>query len=151
MEATIQTHTESDRILQFERVFNAPPERVFSAWTQRLGEWLGPRGMVCQEFRFDERVGGEYLCAMKSPEGNVHTVTGEVKVFERPNRLVVTWAWVNEGVRGHESTVDVRFTARGQGTVMNCEHRAMESADSAGHHKQGWTASFEKLTEQLAA
>jgi uncharacterized protein YndB with AHSA1/START domain len=136
--------------LQYERTFKASRERVFDAWTQNMGAWLGPPVMKCADFKFDAKVGGEYLCAMKSPAGDVHTVAGVVQTLERPERLVLTWAWVTDGERGHESIVDVQLIAKGDETVMKFEHRGLETEESAKHHNEGWTSSWEKLAASLA-
>lgn len=106
--------------------------------------------MKCADFKFDAKVGGEYLCAMESPEGNVHTVTGVVQTLDRPERLVMTWAWLADGVRGHESVIDVQLIAKGDETLMKFEHRGLETEESANHHNEGWTASWGKLDDSLA-
>ena len=51
MEPTIADPTTwaLDREIVLSRVFDAPPELVFRAWTDpdRIGRWFGPRGYTC--------------------------------------------------------------------------------------------------------
>ena len=59
------------RSLTIDRVLNAPPERVFAAWTDtaQLAQWYGPEGMSCEVFENDVTPGGRYALVMRSPEG----------------------------------------------------------------------------------
>ena len=52
---------ERDRTLVVERIFNAPRERVFAAWTdpEMLVRWWGPEGHHIPESTIDVREGVE--------------------------------------------------------------------------------------------
>ncbi len=145
--------TQATHTVRLERVIQAPQERVYDAWTdpKHIAAWFGPQGMTIPEIEFSSAIGVTYRCVMRSPEGNDHVVSGVIKTLDRPNRLVMTWGWKRDGVRGQESTVDVRFEAQGDTTLMKFEHRDLENDESAQQHTQGWTSSFEKLGPHLSA
>jgi uncharacterized protein YndB with AHSA1/START domain len=54
------------------RVFDAPVEQVWSAWTEsdHVRKWWGPSGFTSPIARMDVREGGTSLVAMRSPEGH---------------------------------------------------------------------------------
>lgn len=53
------------------RVFDAPVEQVWRAWTdpEQVMHWWGPEGFTCPVARIDFREGGKSLVCMRSPEG----------------------------------------------------------------------------------
>lgn len=133
--------------LRMERTFNATPERVFDAWItpKFLSSWFGPRNMRA-ECSIDALAGGTYRCTMVSASGDRFVVEGEVRVLERPHRLVMSWAWLDgDGARGRESEVEVNLSEHGDGTLMRFEHRGL--VDRTQDHFRGWTTSLERLSE----
>ena len=61
----------SDREVRFTRLLDAPPERVWQAWTDpaRIQHWWGPSGFRTTTKAFDLRVGGEWIHVMHGPDG----------------------------------------------------------------------------------
>src|SRR3989441_11491469 len=57
--------------LTIARVFDAPRESVWKAWTdpERAKRWWGPEGFTAPFIKIDLRVGGKYLFCMRSPDG----------------------------------------------------------------------------------
>lgn len=57
------------RTFVMSRVFRAPREKVYEAWTTRehLKNWFGPRGCVISECTLDLRPGGVFHYCMKFP------------------------------------------------------------------------------------
>ena len=71
-ERTVGPATEAtERELVVTRIFDAPVELVWKAWTEpeRVMRWWGPKGYTSPAASIDFRVGGKYLWAMRSPEG----------------------------------------------------------------------------------
>ncbi len=62
----------SDKGVVIERIFDAPRELVWKAWTdpQMLKKWWGPEGFSAPSIKVDLKVGGKYIFAMKGPEGS---------------------------------------------------------------------------------
>jgi uncharacterized protein YndB with AHSA1/START domain len=56
--------------LIFKRVFDAPVEQVWNAWTKPdlVKRWWGPDHFECPTAKIDFRVGGTSLVSMVSPE-----------------------------------------------------------------------------------
>src|SRR5437773_9992095 len=61
------------RELVLTRVFDAPREVVFRAWTdpERLAQWWGPRGFTNPRCEWDARPGGAIRVDMTGPMGRV--------------------------------------------------------------------------------
>ena len=57
------------RDLIITRLFDAPRELVWKAWTEpeRIMRWWGPKGFTSPVFKIDLRVGGEYSAACDHP------------------------------------------------------------------------------------
>src|SRR5262245_64936028 len=80
----------ADRELIFTRIFDAPRELVFAAWTdpQHLAQWWGPQGFTTTIHEMDVRPGGVWRLTMHGPDGRDYRnriVTLEVL---KPERLV---------------------------------------------------------------
>lgn len=130
--------------LRLEREFAAPPDRVYAAWTdpRLLAQWWGPEGMTCPVCEVDLRVGGAYRTCMKGEKGDEHWVSGVYRVIEPGKRLVFTWAWEENGKRGHEMLVEVSFARAGRKTRVVLTHSDFASLESCTNHRAGWTSSF---------
>ena len=90
---TLQITTPSDREIVMSRVFDAPRNLVFDAWTkpELLKRWLGVRGgwsmAVCE---VDLRVGGAYRFVWRGPDGAEMGMGGVYREIVAPERLVAT-------------------------------------------------------------
>jgi uncharacterized protein YndB with AHSA1/START domain len=83
---------------------------------------------------------------MRSPQGDLHTVSGVYRTIDKPRRLVFTWGWDDDkGVRGHETEVTVTFEPAPGGTRMVLLQQTFKDKDQRDKHNQGWTSSFECL------
>lgn len=60
-----------DQEIVIARVFDAPRERVFDAWTnpEHLPHWFGPKGFTLTTHEIDVRVGGRWRFAFFGPDG----------------------------------------------------------------------------------
>lgn len=72
------------------RVFNAPRERVWKAWTEpeRLAQWWGPKGFTMLTHQIDLRPGGVYHYCMRSPAGQEMWGKFVYREVAAPERLV---------------------------------------------------------------
>ncbi len=88
----------ADRTLVLTRLFDAPRDVVFSAWTEpeRAAKWWGPKGFIILSCAMDVRRGGVYRIQMQSPNGTFHTKRGIYQDILPPEWLVFTWAWEDE-------------------------------------------------------
>lgn len=149
--ATTENQT-ADRTLVIERVFKAAPDKIFKAWTDPaiLVEWWGPEGFNIPECAMDVRAGGSWRTTMISPKGDGHVVSGVYREISPPNRLVMTWAWEQDGQRGHETVIEVTFEPTSVGTKMRLVQSVFESTDSRDSHGKGWSSTFNDLERYLA-
>ena len=138
--------------LNLKRLFKAPRERVFRAWTDpaMLAKWWGPESRSCPFVELDPRPGGRWRTCMKAENGDEAWVQGEYKEVDPPRKLVFTWAWENDGVPGHVTEVSVEFLDRGDETEMLFRHRGFETEEQAHQHNQGWDSSFICFDRYLA-
>ena len=63
-----------DREIVLSRVFDAPRELVFKAWTEneQLSAWFCPKGFTTKTHEIDVRVGGRWRFDMIGPDGTVY-------------------------------------------------------------------------------
>lgn len=71
-----QKNNQSDlleREIVLSRVFAAPRELVFKAWTDKahIAHWFGPKGFTTTTHEMDARVGGMWRFEMKAPDGTL--------------------------------------------------------------------------------
>ncbi len=144
------------------RVFRAPRERVFNAWTkpEQMLQWRGPEGFEVLEAHSDPRPGGEHRVVVRgtphprSPEDKPVEVTGAswgVYLDVDPYSLV-RFTWNADWAPGEESVVTVRLSdADGGGTLMDFTHDKFLTPQSANGHDQGWNSAFNKLAKFLEA
>ena len=61
---------QNEKELVIERVFNAPKEMVWKAWTdpETAKKWWGPKDFTAPSIKIDLREGGKYIFAMHGPE-----------------------------------------------------------------------------------
>jgi uncharacterized protein YndB with AHSA1/START domain len=84
------TTTEIDRAsntIRFERLLEAPPERVFDAWTmpEHLTAWWDPDGVPLVACTIDLRVGGSFTFVNA---GHSPPFSGTYREIARPTKLV---------------------------------------------------------------
>ena len=143
---------DDDRTLRLTRVFAAPREAVFRAWTDpgEFVKWFGPEGCTAPFAELDLRAGGAWRSCVQHSETEKHFVGGVYHEVKAPERLVFTWAWENEGVPGHETTITVEFFDRDGSTELVFTQAGFETADSCRQHNEGWSSSFNSLAQCLA-
>ena len=82
----------SDRTVVVTRVFDAPRELVFKAWTdaELMAQWFAPEPLTVPRAEIDLRVGGRFTLVMRDPDGNEFPSTGEYLEVVEPERYVAT-------------------------------------------------------------
>jgi uncharacterized protein YndB with AHSA1/START domain len=139
--------------LKVNRVFQAPRERVFRAWTdaKELAHWFAPSTDYSTRVpELDLRVGGKYKVEMHHKDGNVHTVSGSYREIRPPERIVFTWRW--EGESGaHESLVTLEFLDLGPSTEILLTHEQLPSAEDRQKHEHGWNGCLAQLAAYVSS
>jgi len=147
------TATAGERELVIKRVFAAPRELVFKAWTdpEQLKQWSAPRGFTIPVSEGELRPGGKWRASMRKPDGTDLWLGGVYREIVEPERLVFTHAWDTEqGQPGHETVVTVTFVERDGKTEMTFKQSGFKSVESRDGHEGGWTESFDRLEELVS-
>jgi len=144
-----------DKTLRLVRVFNAPRERVFDAWTveDNFIQWMCPPKVHVGEVKLDVRPGGAWHLRGRNESGNDFVTSGKYVEVRRPERLVFTWAHHETSdmasPRGHETTVRLEFRALGDRTELTLIHGPFADTPSLQRHNEGWNGSLDKLDSYL--
>ncbi len=70
----------TDRTVRLHRVFRAPPEKLYRAFTEAdaIAKWLPPYGFCCTVHQMDVRVGGSFRMSFRNfGSGHSHAFGGE--------------------------------------------------------------------------
>lgn len=142
----------AEREITIERVFDAPRDIVFKAWTdpKQLAQWWGPKGFTNPVCEFDARVGGAIRIHMRAPDGSIYPMKGEVREIVPPERLAFTNIAVDAaGNAIIEGFTTVNFADEGGKTRMTLTTRGAAVTEIAVGYLQGmemgWTMSMDKL------
>ena len=110
---TLQITTPSDREIAMTRVFDAPRELVFEAWTnpEHVRHWWGPSSATIVTCEADVRPGGAWRYVMRSESGEETPFTGVYQEVTPPERVVHTEIYdVEPFNQGDPSITTVTFT-----------------------------------------
>jgi uncharacterized protein YndB with AHSA1/START domain len=144
--------TTSAQEITVTRVFDAPRELVWKAWTEpdQLSEWWGPRGSRTPRGRIemDVRPGGRFSATTTSDDGNEMTVHGVYREVVEQERLVL-----EEPAEGswHEGAVSVAtFTDLGDGRTEMVVQTTIHTTDEMRVTAQaGMESTFDRLGEYV--
>ncbi|HEX6536838.1 MAG TPA: SRPBCC domain-containing protein [Gemmatimonadaceae bacterium] len=138
------------RELIITRLFDAPRELVWKAWTEpeRAIRWAGPRSFTASELEGDLRPGGTWRTVLRSPDGVDHPQHGVYREVVPPERLVFTFIW--DDAPENEMLVTITFAERGRKTEMTFRQTGFPSVESRNGHEGGWNEAFDRLSELLS-
>lgn len=146
--------TPGDRDIHIERVFNAPRERVWAAYTEPelLAQWWG-RGNKLDIERWELERGGHWRFVEHS-DGERHGFEGRFREVTPIERLVHTFEW--DGMPGHVCIETATFIDLGDGRTKvvtdSLFHTAQERDGMVqSGMEQGLNASYVALDALLAA
>jgi len=110
---TSKVTTPTDREIHIERIFDAPRDRVWRAFTEPelLAQWWG-RGNKLVIERFELKAGGHWRFVEHGPDG-VHGFEGRFREVTPKERMVWTFEW--DGMPGYPSVDTVLFEDLGDG------------------------------------
>jgi uncharacterized protein YndB with AHSA1/START domain len=99
--------TPSDREIRIERIFNAPRDRVWRAYTEPelVAQWWG-RGNKLVIERLELERGGHWRFVEHSKDG-VHGFEGRFREVTPPERIVMTFEW--DGMPGYVAVETAEF------------------------------------------
>ena len=162
---TRNTVNEKERMV-ITRVFDAPRALVWEAWTnpKYVKQWWGPKGFTAPVCKIDFRVGGKFLCCMRSPDGQEGWNGGEYHEIVPHEKIVYSLYFADAqgnkvdpaqlGIE-HEAIEDARDVVifedygNGQTKLTMIGNETMEEAKSSGQF-EGWNEVFDKVAAVIA-
>jgi uncharacterized protein YndB with AHSA1/START domain len=143
----------ADQQVLITRIFDAPRELVFMAWTDpdQVAAWYGPAHFDTPRDRIhiDLRVGGRYELTMVRRDGaGEFAISYEIVELVEPELIVLRSNPMPE-VGMHEPTITrVEFINHGTKTRMTLSDGPYPAGRD--HAKAGWTAAFDNLAALVA-
>lgn len=153
------------------RVFDAPRERVWKAWTEvdQVRRWWGPKGFTVTYCKLDLRPGGKGHYCLRAPDGSDMWGRFVYREIVKPERLV----WINSfsdkdgGLTVHPMNPDwpremlttATFKDLGGKTEVTIEWIPVDGSTELeigtfdkgrDSMKGGWTGTFEQFAAYLA-
>ena len=128
---------------------------VFDAFVtpEGLTSWWGPDEFPVISASADVRVGGHFRVRFRKSDGTEHECTGEFLEIVKPERLVMSWRWIDGGEpeeRDAVSRVELHLRAIDTGTELTLIHTALRNEVSARSHQWGWEGALKKLVRNFA-
>ena len=159
----------ADEIFTTHRVFDAPRELVFDAWTKldHLDKWFAPKGFDILGGKLDLKVGGIYHYGLRSPDGVEVWGKWTFREIKRPEKLVVIVSFSDKdgGVSVHpgnptwpkQTLSTTTFEAQGNKTRLTLRWQPYEATDverktfveGKASMEQGWGGTMELLEAYL--
>jgi uncharacterized protein YndB with AHSA1/START domain len=134
-----------------DKIYNAPPARVYEAWTnpESYMRWfVGGEEWEVAEHKSDFRVGGIEHSRFR-PKGGTKFITNDQRYEDIvPNeRLIFAYAMSLDGVRFSASLTTVEFMPEGKGTklVLTEQMVMLNPEDKVENRETGWKAGLVKL------
>ena len=146
--------TRGDREIVMTRVFDAPRELIFDAFTkpELVKQWLlGPPGWSMPVCEIDLRVGGAYRYEWR-PDGTVMGMGGVYREIVFPERIVSTELFDQDWTRGETLGTLVLVEHGGKTTLTNTVlYTSREARDGAlrTNMAAGVEAGYARLDELL--
>lgn len=150
------TPGDQEREIELTRVYDAPRELVFRAWTdpKHVARWWGPEHFTNPVCEVDARVGGKLRIVMRAPDGNDYPLRGVFREVVAPERLVFTNIAVDEKDQPIiDGMTTVTFMEEGGKTRLILRTRGTAVQPVAVQYLQGmqmgWSQSLDKLAALL--
>jgi uncharacterized protein YndB with AHSA1/START domain len=130
------------------RVFDAPRERVFEAWTrpELLQQWSGCKDTTKLECTMDFRVGGAFTQKMSIKGVGEYTITGIYDEIIVPEKIAYH---VDMGPA--TTRVTVLFIAQGSQTKLVLTQEGFPDQNLCKMVSQGTAEALDKLDQMLVA
>ena len=152
----------SDREIVITRVFDAPRQLVWKAWTEpeHVAQWWGPKGFTTRVEELDLRPGGASRYVMVGPDGKEYPCKGVFREVVPMQRFVTTDEFGEEfDAAGMELPqgimLTVTFEDEGEKKTKVTLHIVHPTPEDRQKHEDmgvvaGWNSSFDCLDEYLA-
>lgn len=154
--SSLKVTTRGDREIVMTRVFDAPRDLVYEAFTkpELVKQWLlGPPGWSMPVCEIDLRVGGVYRYLWRHANGQEMGMGGVFREIVPSERIVATEKFDDAWYPG-EALVTTSFADAGGKTTLTTavQYQSREARDAVlkSPMEQGVAASYNRLAELLA-
>ena len=150
---TLKVTMPTDREVVLTRVFDAPRQMVFEAFSkpELLKRWFGPRGWSLAVCDVDYRVGGGFRFVLQGPDGRQMGMRGVYREIVPPERSVHMESF--DDFPG-ESQVTAVFTEEDGKTTLTAtvqyESQMVRDAVIQSGMEHGAAETYDRLAELLA-
>lgn len=141
-----------DRDIVITRIFDAPRELVFKAWTdpKHLVQWWGPKGFTNTNQEIEVKPGGVWRYVMHGPDGVNYKNEIHFLEIEEPKHLV----YAHGGTEDEQHLVRVNFTQHEEKTKLTMCMRFKSVAERIRVVEkygaiEGAKSTLERLDEEL--
>jgi uncharacterized protein YndB with AHSA1/START domain len=145
--------TAADQEVLITRIFEAPRERVFRAWTDpdEVAKWFGPGNVETprDRIRIDLRVGGRYELTMVHANGREFALGYEIVELVEPELLVLRSDPMPQAGMPEPTLVRVELHDHGAKTRMTLSDLPYPP-EARGQAEAGWSVAFDTLAGILA-
>jgi uncharacterized protein YndB with AHSA1/START domain len=148
------------------RVIDAPRELVWKAWTdpKYVMQWWGPKGFTSPVCKMDFRVGGKFLCCMRTPDGQDFWNGGEYHEIVLHEKIVYSMYFADsqgnkvepahygiehEAIDGVQDVILFEDLGNGRTKLILIGNEIMENAKNSGE-LEGWNQIFDKFASVVA-
>ncbi len=157
--------SETERMV-VTRIFDAPRELVWKAWTdpEYVMQWWGPKGFTTPFCKMDFRVGGKFLCCMRTPDGQEFWNAGEYYEIVPHEKIVSSmyfsdpegnkvepahYGIEHEAIDGARDVTTFEDLGNGRTRLTFIGNEPMENAINSGQ-VEGWNQILDKFAALVA-
>jgi len=133
-----------------ERSYDAPRERVFSAWADQASKsrWFGPG----EEHELDFRIGGREHLLARMDDGTAYSFDAIYQDIVENERIIYSYDMHRDDVRISVSVTTVEMLPSGEGTLLRFTEQGafLDGGDNPEAREHGTGKLLEALGETLA-
>jgi uncharacterized protein YndB with AHSA1/START domain len=145
----------ADRELVLTRLIDAPPQKVYRAWTEPelLKQWFAPLPYTTPVAELDVRPGGVNLVVMRAPDSHDMPIRGVYLEVRKNEKLVFTDAYTSAWETSDKPFMTVIVTFENEAGKTRYTARVLHWSieDRETHEKMGFHKGWGQCTDQLAA
>lgn len=146
----------ADREIVVTRVFDAPRELIWKAWTdpKHIAQWWGPRGFTMTIHELDLRPGGVWRHTLHGPDGTKYPTECIFHEIKKPERIAYSLSGGKLDAARITSEVTWIFEAQGDKTKLTLR-MVFSSTEERDHNEktyrviEGGTQTLDRFAEYL--
>jgi len=137
-----------NRTLSLEKIFDAPIELVWEAWTssEHIIKWWAPSGMDLKVIEHNFKVGGKWKYTMQMPDGTEFISEGTYKEIVEMEKIVTSADFrpMTENVELHASFEKLDNQTKFAFSVIHETEDYCKQQEKMGFYN-GWGSAFDRL------